>query len=110
MPGAASVILNTAGTIRDSDAPNSEDWEGCRFKWLGHQDSNLDSWNQNPESCRWTTAQEEETLSLARKFFYCSRLFRANPCPPPFLMPFGSRFINILVFKKFAEIREMSIV
>lgn len=26
-------------------------------KWLGHQDSNLDSWNQNPESCRWTMAQ-----------------------------------------------------
>ena len=65
IPGAASVILNTAGTIRDSDAPNSEDWEGCRFKWLGHQDSNLDSWNQNPESCRWTTAQEKSFFIVA---------------------------------------------
>lgn len=27
--------------------------------WLGRQDSNLNSWNQNPESCRWTTAQWE---------------------------------------------------
>lgn len=27
-----------------------------KAKWLGHQDSNLDSWNQNPESCRWTMA------------------------------------------------------
>ena len=26
-------------------------------KWLGYQDSNLDSWYQKPESCRWTIPQ-----------------------------------------------------
>ncbi len=25
--------------------------------WLAHQDSNLDSWYQKPESCRWTMGQ-----------------------------------------------------
>ena len=30
----------------------------CRERiWLGRKDSNLDSWYQKPESCRWTTAQ-----------------------------------------------------
>ena len=28
-----------------------------KAEWLGHQDSNLDSWYQKPESCRWTMAQ-----------------------------------------------------
>ena len=27
--------------------------------WLGYQDSNLDSWYQKPESCRWTIPQSE---------------------------------------------------
>ena len=28
-----------------------------RKRWLGYQDSNLDSWHQKPESCRWTIPQ-----------------------------------------------------
>lgn len=31
--------------------------DALQMKWLGHQDSNLDSWYQKPESCRWTMAQ-----------------------------------------------------
>ncbi len=34
---------------------------GIRRKWLGYQDSNLDSWHQKPESCRWTIPQLQRT-------------------------------------------------
>lgn len=35
-------------------------------QWLGHQDSNLDSWYQKPESCRWTMAQFERKAPAMR--------------------------------------------
>ena len=38
-----------------------------RAKWLGHQDSNLDSWYQKPESCRWTMAQSETEAPAMRR-------------------------------------------
>lgn len=35
-------------------------------KWLGYQDSNLDSWHQKPESCRWTIPQRQRTCWRTR--------------------------------------------
>ena len=35
-------------------------------KWLGYQDSNLDSWHQKPESCRWTIPQRRAALPGCR--------------------------------------------
>lgn len=35
-------------------------------KWLGYQDSNLDSWYQKPESCRWTIPQYNTVRDTAR--------------------------------------------
>lgn len=37
-----------------------------KLQWLGHQDSNLDSWYQKPESCRWTMAQFETEAPAVR--------------------------------------------
>ena len=41
-------------------------WRGCSI-WLGYQDSNLDSWHQKPESCRWTIPQRRAAY-LAKRF------------------------------------------
>ena len=41
--------------------------ESAFAKWLGHQDSNLDSWYQKPESCRWTMAQSETEAPAMRR-------------------------------------------
>ena len=41
-------------------------------KWLGREDSNLNSWNQNPESYHWTTSQclfDSETIYKKRNIF-----------------------------------------
>ena len=36
---------------------NSPEGVCLKLQWLAHQDSNLDSWYQKPESCRWTMGQ-----------------------------------------------------
>lgn len=49
--------------------------------WLGHQDLNLDSGNQNPESCRWTMSQCCERTLQGLVVFRPGEAHRNRTCP-----------------------------
>ena len=45
------------GQERDTGRLTYKPQKKFESEWLGHKDSNLGSWHQKPESCRWTMAQ-----------------------------------------------------
>lgn len=55
----AGMGLILAAIAVSAMGSNLEGTTSRRRRWLGYQDSNLDSWHQKPESCRWTIPQRE---------------------------------------------------